>query len=174
MIRHKSGTQWLDDREIGWCHVWSASYRWRRWEARVSQFSLKTSGDDLTVIWPQNNYDSFLIWASKPRLMVWWNSNSNFDLNWACSKVNFPAQKKWIKILDDRVWKEEELLLFQLSQIRIRIWAVGAIIPLQVEFFFEFEFELKSTQCCRVLHKAKGLAVPPDLGARVAAHFAPP
>jgi hypothetical protein len=34
-------------------------------------FSLKTGGDGLSVVWPQNHYDSFLVWASKPRSMVW-------------------------------------------------------------------------------------------------------
>jgi hypothetical protein len=49
MIRHTSGTQWLDDWEVGWRRVRSASYKSRRREARVFQFSLKTNVDDLVV-----------------------------------------------------------------------------------------------------------------------------
>jgi hypothetical protein len=72
MIRHKWGTRWLDDREVGWCHVRFALYTWRRQEAQVFWFSLKTGGDSLLVVWPQNHCDSFLVCASKPRSMVWW------------------------------------------------------------------------------------------------------
>jgi hypothetical protein len=72
MIRHKSGTQRSNDLLVGWCHVRSTLYRWRRREARVFWFSLKTGSDGLSVVLPQNNYDSFLVWASKLRLMVWW------------------------------------------------------------------------------------------------------
>jgi hypothetical protein len=76
MIRHKSGTQWSDDREVRWCHVRSASYTCRRREASVFQFSLKTSDDDL-VIWVSKSswqfhglglktkVDGLVIWASK-------------------------------------------------------------------------------------------------------------
>jgi hypothetical protein len=54
----------------------SASYTWRRREARISRFSLKTGGDDL-VIWVsksqrrflslglKTNVDGLVIWASK-------------------------------------------------------------------------------------------------------------
>jgi hypothetical protein len=35
------------------------------------RFSLKTSGGGLSVLWPQNHYDSFLVWTIKPRLTVW-------------------------------------------------------------------------------------------------------
>jgi hypothetical protein len=28
-------------------------------------------GDGFSMVWPQNHYDSFLVWASKPRSMVW-------------------------------------------------------------------------------------------------------
>jgi hypothetical protein len=38
----------------------------------VSQFSLKTGGDGLIVVWPQNHRGGFLVWASKPKSMVWW------------------------------------------------------------------------------------------------------
>jgi hypothetical protein len=59
MIRHKSGTRWLDDWEVGWHHVRSASYTCRKREVWVSQLNLKTGGD------------GFLVWISKPRLTVW-------------------------------------------------------------------------------------------------------
>jgi hypothetical protein len=66
MINHKSGTRWLNDREVGWHRVRSTSYTWQRREAWVSRFSLKTSGDSLWVVWPQNHCDGSLVWASKP------------------------------------------------------------------------------------------------------------
>jgi hypothetical protein len=72
MIRHKSGTQWPDDREVGWRRVWFTLYTWRRWEGRVFWFSLKTGGDGLSVVWPQNHCDNLLVWASKPRATVSW------------------------------------------------------------------------------------------------------
>jgi hypothetical protein len=65
MIRHKSSTQWPDDREIGWRRVQSVSYTWRRREARVFQFSLKTGGYGLSVVWPQKYCDNFFVWVSK-------------------------------------------------------------------------------------------------------------
>jgi hypothetical protein len=77
IIRHKSGIRWPDDQEIGWCHVWSTSYTWRRREAWVFRFSLKTDGDGLSVVWHQNHCDSFLVWASKLGLMVWWFGPQN-------------------------------------------------------------------------------------------------
>jgi hypothetical protein len=40
-------------------------YSMARW------FSLKTDGDGLSVVWPQNHCDGFLIWATKPRMKVW-------------------------------------------------------------------------------------------------------
>jgi hypothetical protein len=53
---HRSGTQWLGDREIGWCCVRSAPCTWRR-GARVSWLGLKTNVDGLLVVWPQNHWD---------------------------------------------------------------------------------------------------------------------
>jgi hypothetical protein len=48
---YRSGTQWLDDREVG-CHcIWSAPCTRRR-EARVSWLSLKTNVDGLSVVYP--------------------------------------------------------------------------------------------------------------------------
>jgi hypothetical protein len=79
MIRHKLGTWWPDDREVGWRCVRSTSYTWRRREARVSWFSLKTGGDGLPVIWPQNQCEGFLIWVSKSRSTVWWFGPQNHD-----------------------------------------------------------------------------------------------
>jgi hypothetical protein len=65
MVKHMSGTQWLDDREIGWRCVWCAPCTRKR-GARVSWFSLKsrsTVSSDLAskpvatvlVVCPQNN-----------------------------------------------------------------------------------------------------------------------
>jgi hypothetical protein len=33
-------------------------------------FSLKTGGNSLSVVQPQNHYDGFIVWTSKPRSMV--------------------------------------------------------------------------------------------------------
>jgi hypothetical protein len=77
MTRHKSSTRWPNDLGVGWCCVRSTSCTWRRQEARVLQFSLKTGGDGLLVIWPQNHYNSFLVWDSKPMSMVWWFKPQN-------------------------------------------------------------------------------------------------
>jgi hypothetical protein len=77
MIRHISGTQGVDDREIGWHRVWSESYTWRRREARVSRFSLKISGDGLLAVWPKNHCNGFLVWASKSSSTVWWFGPQN-------------------------------------------------------------------------------------------------
>jgi hypothetical protein len=67
----------------------------RRREARVSWLSLKTKVDGLSVVWPQNHWDSFLrfglktsgdgfswfdlktggvgflVWTLKPAIMIW-------------------------------------------------------------------------------------------------------
>jgi hypothetical protein len=77
IIRQKSGTRWSSDQVVRWRRVRSTSYTWRRREALVSWFSLKTGGYGLSVVWPQNNYDSFLVWASKSRLTVWWFGPQN-------------------------------------------------------------------------------------------------
>jgi hypothetical protein len=81
MIRHKLSTQWLDDREVGWRRVWSASYTWRRREARVFRFSLKTDGYSLSVVCPQNHCNGFLVWPLKLRLMILWFEPQNHHAN---------------------------------------------------------------------------------------------
>jgi hypothetical protein len=43
---HRSGTQWPDDREAGWCRVRSAPSAWRL-GTRVSWLSLKAKVDGL-------------------------------------------------------------------------------------------------------------------------------
>jgi hypothetical protein len=38
------------------------------------------------VVWPQNHYDSFLVWTSKPRSTIWWFVPQNYSygfLVWA-------------------------------------------------------------------------------------------
>jgi hypothetical protein len=52
---HRSDTRWLGDREVGWHHVRSAPYMWRR-GAQVSWLSIKTKVDSLLVVWPQNRW----------------------------------------------------------------------------------------------------------------------
>jgi hypothetical protein len=67
---HRSGTPWLGDREVGWCHVLSAPCTWRR-GAQVSWLSLKTKVDGLSVVWPQNHWDGFSsVWTSKSMATV--------------------------------------------------------------------------------------------------------
>jgi hypothetical protein len=55
---HRSGTRWPSGREVGWRHVRSAPYTWRR-GARVSWLSLKTKIHCFSSVW-----------ASKPMTMV--------------------------------------------------------------------------------------------------------
>jgi hypothetical protein len=55
---HRSGTQWLDDREVGWRCAQSTLCMWRR-GAWISWLSLKTKVDSLSVVWPQNHWDGF-------------------------------------------------------------------------------------------------------------------
>jgi hypothetical protein len=43
---YRSGTRWVDGREVGWRRVWFAPGTWRL-EARVSWLSLKTKVDGL-------------------------------------------------------------------------------------------------------------------------------
>jgi hypothetical protein len=67
---HKSGTRWLGDQEVGWCHVQSAPCTWRQ-GAWISWLNLKTKVDGLLVVWPKNHSDGFSsVWASKPMAMV--------------------------------------------------------------------------------------------------------
>ena len=61
---HRSGTRWLDDREVGWRCVRSVPCTWRR-GARVSWLSLKTKVYGLSVVWPQNHWDGFLRFGLK-------------------------------------------------------------------------------------------------------------
>jgi hypothetical protein len=62
---------------VEWHHVRSTSYTWSRREAQVFRFSLKIGGYSLSVVWPQNYCDGFLVWATKPRLIVWWFGPQN-------------------------------------------------------------------------------------------------
>jgi hypothetical protein len=61
---HMSGTQWSDDREVGWRCVQSVPCTWRR-GARISWLSLKTKVDGFSVVWPQNHWDCFLWFGLK-------------------------------------------------------------------------------------------------------------
>jgi hypothetical protein len=77
MISHKSGTQWLKDREVRWRRVRSTSYTWRRREVRVFWFSLQIDDNGLSVVWHQNHCNSFLVWTSKLRSTIWWFVSQN-------------------------------------------------------------------------------------------------
>jgi hypothetical protein len=54
MVKHRSGTRWPDDQAVEWRCVLSAPCMRRR-GACVSWLSLKTKGDGLLVVWPQNH-----------------------------------------------------------------------------------------------------------------------
>jgi hypothetical protein len=56
---HRLGSWWRDDWEVWWCRVRSTPCT-KRCGARVSWLNLKTKVDDLSVLWPQNHWDSFL------------------------------------------------------------------------------------------------------------------
>jgi hypothetical protein len=58
MVKHISGTRWPDDREVRWRFVRSVLLT-KRQGAWVSQFSLETKADGLSVVWPQNHWDGF-------------------------------------------------------------------------------------------------------------------
>jgi hypothetical protein len=79
MIRYKSGNRWPDDREVGWRHARFTLYMWRRQEARVFWFILKTGGDGLSVVWSENKCNGFLVWASKPMSTVWFGPQKHHD-----------------------------------------------------------------------------------------------
>jgi hypothetical protein len=76
MVKHRSGTRWPDDQEVGWHHVRSAPCTRRR-GVQVYWFDLNTKLDGLLVVWFQNNWVRFsglglktgsyglVIWASK-------------------------------------------------------------------------------------------------------------
>jgi hypothetical protein len=57
---HRSGTRWPSNREVGWRCVRSVSCTWSR-GTHISWLSLKTKVDGLSVVWPQNHWDSFLV-----------------------------------------------------------------------------------------------------------------
>jgi hypothetical protein len=85
---HRSGTRWPSDRGVRWCRVRSVPCT-RKWRARASWLSLKTKVDGLSLVWPQNHFDvspcltskpvveDFLVWVSKPAVMVWWFEPQN-------------------------------------------------------------------------------------------------
>jgi hypothetical protein len=64
MVSHRSGTRWLNDREVGWYRMWSTTYT-RRWGARISWFGLKTKFDSMSVVWPQNHWGGFFRFCLK-------------------------------------------------------------------------------------------------------------
>jgi hypothetical protein len=72
---HMSDTRWPDDRDVGWCYVWSTLWT-MRWGAQISWLSLKTKVDGLSVVWPQNHYDGLsAVWRQNH-----WDSFLRFDL----------------------------------------------------------------------------------------------
>jgi hypothetical protein len=60
MSKHKLGTQWPNDGGGSGDAVCDL-HRIRGGDEKRGFF----------LVWPQNHYDSFLVWASKPRSMVW-------------------------------------------------------------------------------------------------------
>jgi hypothetical protein len=76
MIKHRSGTQWPDDREVGWWCVRSAPWTRRRW-ARVSWFGLKTRSTVSPSLDSKPVASDFSVWASKLAATVWWFWHQN-------------------------------------------------------------------------------------------------
>jgi hypothetical protein len=76
MVKHRSGTRWLDNWEVRWHCMWSAPCI-RKWWVWVSWFSLKTKVDGFSQFVLKTNGYSFLVWSSKPRSMVWWFGSQN-------------------------------------------------------------------------------------------------
>jgi hypothetical protein len=64
MVKHRSGTRWLDDREVGWHCVQSVPYTRRR-EERVSWLSLKTKVDGFPGLCLKTSSCSLVIWPTK-------------------------------------------------------------------------------------------------------------
>jgi hypothetical protein len=64
MVKYRSGTQWLNDWEVGWCCMWSAPCTRRR-RARVSWLSLKTKVGGFSGLGLKTGSCSLVIWASK-------------------------------------------------------------------------------------------------------------
>jgi hypothetical protein len=79
MVKHRSGTQWPNDREVGWHCVWSAPYT-RRWWAHVSWFSLKTKVDGFSWFGLKTGGYGSSSLPSKPLTRVSWFVSQNWQL----------------------------------------------------------------------------------------------
>jgi hypothetical protein len=69
MVKHRSGTRWLDDRDVGWFYVQSALCIRRR-GAWVSWFSLKSKVDDFSWFGLKTSGYNSCGLASKPLAQV--------------------------------------------------------------------------------------------------------
>jgi hypothetical protein len=79
MVKHRSGTRWPDDREVGWCCVRSAPCT-KRWGAHISWFSLKTKVDSFFRFDLKTGGCSSYGLTSKPLARVFWFGHQNRQL----------------------------------------------------------------------------------------------
>jgi hypothetical protein len=59
MVNHRSGTWWMNDREVGWRHVQSVPCTKRR-GAQVSPGLASKLVATILVVWPENHSLEFL------------------------------------------------------------------------------------------------------------------
>jgi hypothetical protein len=124
---HRSGTRWLDDREVGWHRVRSTPCMWRR-GARVSCLSLKTKVDGLSVVWPQNRWRRFsLVWPQN---------------RWRWFLPVQPQNQWWLGFLG---------LGLKTSSYGLVIWASKS-----PWWFFYLGLKAKWGSVCRLRHKTNG------------------
>jgi hypothetical protein len=138
MAKHRLNTRWPDGQEVGWHCVRSISCT-RRWVARVSWLSLKTTADGLSVVWPQNHWDGFsrfglkpmtsgfLVWSSKPAATVWWFEPQNLRDGFLVCAQNQAGYD--LSVASQNRWEDEDgvrhasrssgLVRVEVSQVRI-------------------------------------------------------
>jgi hypothetical protein len=89
MVKHRSNTRWLDDREVGLCYVGSAPCT-RRHGAQVSWFGLKTKVDGFSRFGLKTGNYGLVVLASKLSRQFF---GLDFKIKWAtvyqlCHKTN--------------------------------------------------------------------------------------
>jgi hypothetical protein len=139
MVKHRSGTRWWDDREVGW-HCMRSAPCTRRRGAHVSWFGLKTKFDDLSVVWPQNQVRRFVSGlASKPLGRVSRFGPQNRQLRFGDLGLKIITKVSWfepqnqagysLSVVPQNQWEDEDgaghasrssgLLHLEVSQARV-------------------------------------------------------